>query len=389
MRLMTGLFLLTCFHAGAANASDRAAIDRLIGETVAPVMERFGIPGMAVALTVDGKRHFREFGVASRATGQAVDRQTLFEIGSISKTFTATLAALAQLEGKQDLSASIGSQYPPLEGSRIGEMALIHLATHTAGGLPLQVPENIRDDREMLDYFRRWQPACETGGCRTYSNPGIGLLGTVTASNLGMPFAAAMKKHVFDALALRHSHYEVPARQKRHYAQGYTRQGAPVRLNPGVLADEAYGVKTTSGDLLRYLEAGMDDGDAGSSPAGGGPLAPAMRETRRGFFQGAAMTQDMIWEQYPYPVTLENLQAGNADGMAYRPNAVTALRPPLPALGDAWVNKTGSTNGFAAYVAFIPARRIGIVILANRNYPIPARVEAAWRIVSALAPASK
>jgi beta-lactamase class C len=49
-----------------------------------------------------------------------------------------------------------------------------------------------------------------------------------------------------------------------------------------------------------------------------------------------------------------------------------------------WVNKTGSTNGFGAYAAFLPAQRLGIVLLANRNYPIAARVTAAWQILQAV-----
>ena len=44
-------------------------------------------------------------------------------------------------------------------------------------------------------------------------------------------------------------------------------------------------------------------------------------------------------------------------------------------------NKTGSTNGFGAYAAFVPSRRAGIVLLANRNYPIPARIDAAYAVL--------
>ncbi|MDC7828947.1 serine hydrolase [Pseudomonas sp. BaP3] len=48
------------------------------------------------------------------------------------------------------------------------------------------------------------------------------------------------------------------------------------------------------------------------------------------------------------------------------------------------VEQDGSTNGFGAYALFIPERRIGLVILANRNYPNSARIETAWRILQQL-----
>ena len=94
--------------------------------------------------------------------------------------------------------------------------------------------------------------------------------------------------------------------------------------------------------------------------------------------------QGLGWEQYPYPVSREWLLGGNAAEIIFdpQPSQRLASAPRGPRLYD----KTGSTGGFGAYVAFVPEKKIGIVMLANLSYPIPARVEAAWSILEQLAP---
>lgn len=107
--------------------------------------------------------------------------------------------------------------------------------------------------------------------------------------------------------------------------------------------------------------------------------------THTGYFQAGPMTQDLIWEQYPYPVDAQKLLAGNSYAMIFEATPVTRISPPERPRQDVWINKTGSTNGFGAYVAFIPAKQLGIVILANKSYPIDARVTTAYRILTLLA----
>ncbi|NIF53054.1 class C beta-lactamase [Burkholderia sp. Ax-1724] len=370
-------------HAADQNADhDTARIKPAVDAAIQPLMAKYHVAGMAVGVIVAGKPYVFDYGVASTQTGKPVTRDTLFELGSVSKTFTATLASYAQLDGKLSLSDSTGQYLPTLRGTPFGKVSLLNLGTHTPGGLPLQVPDDIHNDAQLLEYFRNWQPAHAPGTYRTYSNPGIGTLGFITAKSMGQNFTALVQQRLFPALGMKNSYIDVPAARLPDYAQGYTKDGAPIRLQGGMLAAEAYGVKSNAADMLRFMQANMnmlpiDD-----------KLQRAIDATHTGYFKASVLTQDLIWEQYPYPVALKTLQAGNSPEIALNATPAAAIEPPLPPQQDVWINKTGSTNGFGSYIAFVPRQRMGIVILGNRNFPIEARVNAAYQILTTLSAAS-
>ncbi len=357
---------------------DPTTASRSIDEAAQAVMREYGVPGMAIAITRDGRQQFYSYGVASRQTQAKVSRDTLFEVGSISKTYTATLAAYAEVLGKLSLNDSPARFLPVLQGSDFGKLTLVHLGTHTGGGFPLQVPDAVRNDAQLMDYLKAWTPQYPAGTYRTYANPSIGMLGVVAAKSLGEPFARAMEKTLFPLLGLSHTYIDVPAAAMGDYAQGYNKQDAPVRVNPGVLAAEAYGVKTSARDLLRFVEANLN-------AAGDAAIQRAVARTHVGYYRIGDMTQDLAWEQLAYPATLDALLTANAGTLNSQSHPAAELNPPLAPQDAVWINKTGSTNGFGAYVAFVPARKAGVVILANKNYPNEARVRLAYRILEELA----
>jgi beta-lactamase class C len=371
------LFAITTVSQAANDAQQK--IQSAVDTAIRPVMEKYSIPGMAVGITVAGKPYVFTYGVASTATRQPVTRDTLFEIGSISKTFTATLASYAQVMGDLSLSDKTSKYLQALRGSPFGNISLLNLGTHTPGGLPLQVPGNIKNNDELMQYFKNWRPAYPPGTRRTYSNVGIGTLGWITAGSMRQDFATLMEQRLFPGLGMNSSYIHVPKSDMTNYAQGYTGQDKPIRMDTGVLSSEAYGVKTTAPDMIHFVEdnihpAGLDK-----------QLQHAIAETHTGYFQAGPMTQNLIWEQYPYPVTLSALLEGNSAAMAFDATPVTKINPPEKPREDVWINKTGSTNGFGAYVAFVPEKRLGIVILANKNYPNDARVTAAYKILTTIA----
>ena len=122
-------------------------------------MKQHEIAGMAVAVTRQGEQHFYSFGLASWETRVPVTNDTLFEVGSISKTYSATLAAYAQALGRLSLADPVERHVPELAGSAFGKVSLLGLATHTAGGFPLQVPDTVRDRAQLMAYLQAGNPA--------------------------------------------------------------------------------------------------------------------------------------------------------------------------------------------------------------------------------------
>ncbi|GGC50088.1 class C beta-lactamase [Chelatococcus reniformis] len=379
-----GLLALALTSSGLLAAPVRAAegpdrIAAVVERVVRPLLAAHGVPGMAVAVTVGGRSAVFNYGVASKASNAPVTDATLFEIGSVSKTFTATLAAHAQALGKLSLDDRPGRYLPELRGSPIDAASLLNLGTYTAGGLPLQFPGAVTSDAKMLAYLKQWKPSAAPGSQRRYSNPSLGLFGHATARAMSGSFAELMEGEVLSKLGLRHSYIRVPQREMGNYAWGYGHADRPMRVRPGVFAAETYGVKATAADLIRFVEANIRPETLE------GPLRRAVEATHIGYFKVGGMVQGLGWEQYPYPVALDKLLAGNSTAMIWEANAATRLAPPQPLAGLTLFNKTGSTNGFGAYVAFVPEKRIGIVMLANRNIPIPARITAAYAVIEQLA----
>nr|WP_229505824.1 class C beta-lactamase [Massilia genomosp. 1] len=359
-------------------ADDSVRLRAIVDKAIGPIMTEHDVPGMAVAVTVGGKAYFFNYGLASIKDQTPVSEATLFELGSISKTLTATLASYAQANGKLSLDAHPSAYMAQLKGSDIDKASVLNLGTYTAGGLPLQFPEDIKD-AQMPDYFQQWKAQAAPGTQRRYSNPSLGLFGQVTALALGSDFDDAMKQ-LFAQLGLTSSYLHVPSSAMANQAWGYDENQKARRMDPGVLAKPAYGVHSSSADMIRFMQVNIAPGQLDE------PARRAVQGTHVGYFKVGPMVQGLGWEQYPWPVSLKQLQAGNSRGMITQANAAKRISAPKAPSTPTLFNKTGSTGGFGNYAAFVPAKKIAVVILANKSYPIPDRIKAGHAILEQLAP---
>lgn len=392
-------------------ATDAADMQTQAHEAFSGAITKYDIPGLVVGVTHRGTHQFYVYGMASRADRVPVTPDTLFELGSVSKLFTATLAALAEQRGLLSLdmpasaflcgngsagasaAAGAGADADAGAGAAAGasgrdganaghctvgqNMTLMDLATHYSSGLPLQVPAQLTDTPAVIDWLRAWQPTAP--GTRSYSNISIGLLGHITAQAMGMSYTHAIESVLLPALGMTQSWIGVPAAQMNRYAWGYDRKTqAPIRVTPGVLASEAYGMKSSARDMAAFMDVVLGEAIVSQE------VAAAVQRTMQGQLTTAAFTQDMIWEQYAWPADLATMLAANSYDFIMTPQPAQRITPPLAPQTNVVLNKTGATNGFSAYVSVLPAEKLGVVILANRNFPNEARIQATWRLMNAL-----
>ncbi len=368
------------FYSAAQTLHKDQQIAEIVNNTLAPLLEKQGIPGMAVAVFYDGKPHFFNYGAADVKTRRPVTENTLFELGSVSKTFTGVAGGYAVQSGIVDLNDPATAYSPELTGPQWQGIKMLHLATYTAGGLPLQLPDSVTDQKSLWQYYQQWQPEWSPGTMRNYSNASIGLFGALAVKKSQLTFESYMEKTVFNPLKLTHTFITVPPAMQADYAWGY-KNGLPVRVTPGMLDAEAYGVKSTSKDMAKFMQANMDPGSLSADHDG---LKKAIATSQARYFRMGSLFQGLGWEMYDWPIDPQAVIAASGNDIALQPQKAEALTPPGSAVPASWVHKTGSTNGFGAYIAFIPQKKVGIVMLANKNYPNPARVEAAYQILQAL-----
>lgn len=323
------------------DAGDRSA---LVADTVDSILDRRARKHVGVAVGVLW-RDERWTGARGRLrAGEAmhVDPRSIFEIGSVTKVFTATLLAEMVEQGLVRLDDPVQRHLPdgvrvPVRGRPI---TLCDLATQTSG-LPRLPPglfsRSLRQrhdpyadfsEQDLLDALVRTRPKEAPGVRLRYSNFGFGLLGYVLARRSGTSYDELVRHRLCAPLGLAETGIEVADDANERFADGHNRRGRGVpHWHLGVLAG-AGGLRSTVDDLLSFLDLQLAPP---ATPLGRAAQATHLPRTTRGVLE-----QGLGWV-----------------GLPLRGETRRML----------WHN--GGTGGFRSFVGFVPDIGAGVVVLSN------------------------
>ena len=331
------LAVLSAVYAAAAPVATDAEIRKILTERIDTHQKGVGI--VVGVIEPDGRR-IVAYGHHDRTGKRPVTGDTVFEIGSVTKVFTALLLADAVQRGEVALTDPISKYLPanvkvPERGQK--KITLQDLAMHVSG-LP-RLPTNIhwKDELnpyadytvpELYDFLGSYELTRDIGETYEYSNLAAGLLGHILALRAGTDYESLVRTRITAPLAMKSTSIKLSDAQLKRLATGHdpARERVPNWDLPTLAGAGA--LRSTANDLLNFLAAHLRQAPS--------PLAPAIAS--------------MLAVKHQTPI----------------PETEIALGWHVSTTGGSeivWHN--GGTGGYRSFVGFDPKQRIGVVVLAN------------------------
>ena len=341
--IVISIVIAILLSGGSARAQE-LNIEQIVKQKVQPILPKNGKGGgVAVAVRMDGKTSFLNYGMADNATHRPVTPDSIFNLGSVGKLFATTSLAQAVKQGELSLDDPVAKYVTELQrGGDIRQVTLGQLASHTSG-LPRVPGQYERWHRgrytwpDFVRFLNSWKtdPKHEPGKQYLYSNAAMVLLRVALERRFNTQFAALMHERITAPLGMSSTALPLPRDLLGRAVQGYGPMGKPIGppgQESGVFEWPGAGqIYSSSRDMATFLAANMEE------LPDHGPMENAMSLAQQPVFTvNPHFKQALAWQD----VTSGNL---------------------------AIIDKNGGLQNTSTYIGFAPQQKLGIIILVNRG----------------------
>jgi CubicO group peptidase (beta-lactamase class C family) len=306
-----------------------------LAQFVAAKAEEFDVPGIAVGVWAGGQEIYACHGVTSISNPLPVDTDTLFVLGSVTKTYTATAIMRLVEAGRIELDAPVRRYVPEFQlpdEEAAAQITILNLLNHTAGLDTRMVFDSGDGDDALAREVTKMADVAPIGPVGTrasYSQLGYNLLGRVIEKVTGQAYETAIASLVFERAGLANSVFSASAAITRRFAVGHN-------LTEGILT-----VARTWKDTR------------GNNPGGGLASSAADQLRWARFHLGGT---DLARRMQEPTVKLHGSTLGDAIGLAWFLRDMDGVRT---------VGHGGSTNGQFADLLLVPERDFAVTVMSN------------------------
>ena len=310
-----------------------------LARVASPAVKGKWARGLVVGIRVAGKTRVQGFG---RFAKHPDPGKIVFEIGSVTKTFTGLLLADAVVRGKAKLTDPVKKYVDFAIPSHKGkDIRLVDLATHSSGLPPMPTNFVIKDQknpykdytqRDLVAFLAAHKLACAPGENFAYSNLGMGLLGNVISPKINhTDFETDIINRIARPLGMVETRIKLTPSMKRRLAAGHDSRLAPsppwdIPALPGAGA-----LRSTADDMLKYLAAQLEPEKT--------PLAAAIALSQKRHFKTGE-------------------KGGCGLGWLIGSDKLGRI-----------LDHAGQTGAYASYVSIDPRRKLGVVVLSDTASP--------------------
>jgi len=356
------LFLFIIVFVSGCKKDDEPSFNSL-EEEIDYIAEKYVKMGAAIGI-IDKNQDEMElyYGTISNSNSDPPDQHSIFEVGSVTKTFTTTLLAQMILDGKINLDDPVQSLLPEGEVTvptgTDSVLTIRHLATHTSGlhkatrdsdqplppGFDGYDPYAAYTTEYVYDYLTNWCDLLfEPGTEYFYSNTAIGLIGHILGLVDSSSFEDVLTREVLIPLGMEETSLFLTPDQVSNLAPGHDDDiDSAKNYNAGDIFQGAGFIKSSLHDMMIYLKAHMGLVQT--------PLSDAMELAHIPHFEVGGVTYNELEGYF-------NLSIGFSWHIHEIPGSYTYI----------WHG--GRTNGYMAYIAFNLEESTGLVMLCNQSYP--------------------
>jgi D-alanyl-D-alanine-carboxypeptidase/D-alanyl-D-alanine-endopeptidase len=254
----------------------QSRLDSLVHENVLRYFSDTKAVGLSIGLVLRGKTHFYNYGETKAGNGKLPDKQTIYEIGSTTKSFTGILLAKAVLDKKiilsDDIRKYLKGSFPNLEynGTPITIQELSNHTSRITRIFPNMWERAGYDSLNPLAGYSRamlyeglHKMTLDTipGKIYSYSNMAVALLGTILEDTYGNNYFSLISKQILQPLSMSDTRIDISAFQAERIAWPHNEMREPVPLWDISLLPAMGALRSTTADLTKYIIANNKESD--------------------------------------------------------------------------------------------------------------------------------